>query len=69
MFAGTSESRHWPPFHNSPELGRAESMNIQGMLKLTGKVKVLAASLGVVLAAAGAYGNQLGRRLDRRFVR
>jgi hypothetical protein len=55
MFAGTSESRHWPPFHNSPELGRAESMKIQGRLKLTGKVKVLTASLGVVLAGAGAY--------------
>jgi hypothetical protein len=30
-------------------------MKIQGRLKSTGKVKVLAASLGVVLAGAGAY--------------
>lgn len=30
-------------------------MKIQGRLKLTGKVKVLAASLGIVLAGAGAY--------------
>ncbi len=55
MFAGTSEGRHWPPFHNSSELERAESMKIQRRLKFTRKVKVLSATLGIVLAGAGAY--------------